>query len=239
MIACADLIVDLLVAANYGKVYITSDTGTTTSNFVDGAGVSIAAGDNVEITNVGTAENPVYKFKLNKASGGGQSGHDFNQDDFDVVANEVSLTPEQRVFTGTTQEWNDLSSAEKALYGIVNLTDDEVVAQADVYSASEVKTNKVWFDGKPIYRKCYNINSATFSVSVAGCNIDTLVTLFGLVYDSQYNCQYHTSLADANNYSMGYIYYPGSNTIERKKSTAWGNRLTHKYMCIEYTKTTD
>ena len=52
----------LLVAANQGKVYNVSDGGTSTADFVEGAGKPVPAGANVAVINTGTDESPVYKF---------------------------------------------------------------------------------------------------------------------------------------------------------------------------------
>lgn len=57
----AQLTNSLLVAANLGNVYNITDSGTTTADFVDGAGHPINAGDNVGICDVGGG---VYKFDL-------------------------------------------------------------------------------------------------------------------------------------------------------------------------------
>lgn len=51
----------LLVAANQGNVYNMTDSGTTTADFIEGAGRPIRAGDNVGICDVGGG---VYKFDL-------------------------------------------------------------------------------------------------------------------------------------------------------------------------------
>lgn len=126
----------------------------------------------------------MYLEALLGANNGGGSSNTFNTDDFRVVANEVSLTPEQRVFTGTTAEWEALTAEEKALYGTVQLTDDEGTDQKDIYSTSEIKTNKVWIDGKPIYRRIivksdanYVTNSWTTVSSESWlANVDNLVT---------------------------------------------------------------
>jgi len=56
---------------------------------------------------------------------------EFDSDDFDVVGDNVSLDVSQRTFTGTRDEWDTLSSSEKALYKQVALTDDEVASHAD------------------------------------------------------------------------------------------------------------
>lgn len=57
---CAELTSALLVVANYGNVYNMSDSGTTTADFVEGAGHPIRQGDNVGIVKV----NNVYKFDI-------------------------------------------------------------------------------------------------------------------------------------------------------------------------------
>ncbi len=59
-----DLTSSLLVAANEGKVYNMSASGTTDSNFMEGAGKSYAAGTDIAVINDGTAESPVYKFNV-------------------------------------------------------------------------------------------------------------------------------------------------------------------------------
>lgn len=57
---CAELVSALLVKANQGNVYNMTDAGTTTADFVEGAGHPIRIGDNVGIVKVGSD----YKFDL-------------------------------------------------------------------------------------------------------------------------------------------------------------------------------
>ena len=52
-ITCAELTSDLLIEANVGNIYETSDSGTTTALFLQGAGHPIAVGSNVGIINAG------------------------------------------------------------------------------------------------------------------------------------------------------------------------------------------
>lgn len=58
---CAELVAGLLVAANEGNVYNMTDSGTTTADFIEGAGQPIKAGDNVGIAKI---SDGVYKFDL-------------------------------------------------------------------------------------------------------------------------------------------------------------------------------
>lgn len=58
---CAELISSLLVKANAGNVYNMTDSGTTTSDFIEGAGLPIRAGDNVGVAKI---DENTYKFDL-------------------------------------------------------------------------------------------------------------------------------------------------------------------------------
>lgn len=58
---CAELVAGLLVAANEGNVYNMTDSGTTTADFIEGAGQPIKAGDNVGVAKISAG---VYKFDL-------------------------------------------------------------------------------------------------------------------------------------------------------------------------------
>lgn len=60
--APSDLTSSLLVKANEGKVYNMSASGTTDSNFMEGAGKPYTAGTDIAVINTGTAASPVYKF---------------------------------------------------------------------------------------------------------------------------------------------------------------------------------
>ena len=51
-----------LSADTLGKVYTVTDAFTTTSDFVEGAGVDYPAGTNVAVVNRGTDADPVYKY---------------------------------------------------------------------------------------------------------------------------------------------------------------------------------
>lgn len=57
----------------------------------------------------------------------------------------------------------------------------------DIYSTDEIKTNKVWTDGKPIYRKVISYTSPstadTFASQSTGItNMDTLISLNAYIY---------------------------------------------------------
>lgn len=62
--APTDLTSALLVAANEGKVYNMSASGTTDSNFMEGSGKPYTAGTDIAVINNGTAASPDYKFNV-------------------------------------------------------------------------------------------------------------------------------------------------------------------------------
>ena len=177
----------------------------------------------------------------------GASSNTFNSDDFDVTNKEVSLLPARRIFTGTQAEWNALTTVEKKTYGQVNITDDDGNPNFEVYSTTEVKTDKIWVDGKPIYKRViyYWLNGAIvptithnnriYSGDVVPENISDLVDAYIVSYRS-------TGEVDVIK-SQGVEGGQGAfvpNIIDR---TAYfgngGYNPTKAYAFFEYTKTTD
>lgn len=120
---------------------------------------------------------------------------------------------------------------------------DNYLKGMDVYSTSEIKTNKVWIDGKPMYRKVI-----AFTTTVA------TNTLFTLAHGISNMSFYHIAEAFINSGSglscpmpmVGYtnsltdkiFCYMDANSIYFYANGSWGQNWT-KYVVIEYTKTTD
>lgn len=158
------------------------------------------------------------------------NSQEFNTDDFEIENNVVSLDVTQRTFTGTQAEWDALTTAEKKTYGTVNITDDESTANFDVYSTVETKTNKVWIDGKSIYRRVF---TGLTRSSVAGQWVDTGANITGMnvgiivwfmAFDNTYNI--NRNAIDMRIDDGKLKYYTG---FENPFDTC----------TIEYTKTTD
>lgn len=108
----------------------------------------------------------------------------------------------------------------------------------EVYSTSEVKTNKVWIDGKPIYRKCIaNGSSATngtkFSLNSIS-NIDTVVNITSKAVRST-GAQIFGNYYDGTSNKFTLQYYANNNEIN-----TWAGSETYTVtIFVEYTKTTD
>lgn len=126
---------------------------------------------------------------------------------------------------------------------ITNEIDSKV---EDVYSTSEVKTNKVWIDGKPIYKRVFSVNTPSTAntyttVANMGSNIDQLITTNGLIkatYSSTMHIVYNLNFDEGDNSHFGWVAYNQKNGDIQLNV---GNSLKNMpvIITIEYTKTTD
>lgn len=137
-------------------------------------------------------------------------------------------------FIGTQAEWDALPQSQKDKYDgkIVNITDDDSGANLDYYSTTETKTNKVWIDGKPIYRKVVtglsvSIPSDTW-VSVTSSsnfpNLETIISAKGLANDNVMLLNFDEVQQNNNNIRV---------------EISLGGTRTLCTLILEYTKTTD
>lgn len=113
-----------------------------------------------------------------------------------------------------------------------------------IYSTEEKKTNKVWIDGKPIYRK--TIVDTTFRTDFypIANNIEQFVNQYGYVQRKDYpkSSQFINSRAGTN-MSIQFL----ANTIDSGIQIDWGSNWKNNYstlfgkiiITVEYTKTTD
>lgn len=109
------------------------------------------------------------------------------------------------------------------------------------YSTSEIKTNKVWIDGKPIYRKCGTVTINTNSEIL----LDPILksSYVNTVIDSRITLTYYGFKFVAVGYilvnekiSMGV----GSSGLTLRPNTLSLTDITgSSQWVIEYTKTTD
>lgn len=132
-----------------------------------------------------------------------------------------------KIFYGTMDEWNALSADEKKQYDY--MTDDNAGGNyTDTYSTSEVKTNKVWVDGKPIYRKVVSLPT-TKAVN------DNSYTDLGITFPNDADTMF---LPEAVNVCGDLLYYSSYKPI--KAACAAGTTLpAGTNFILEYTKTTD
>ncbi len=144
---------------------------------------------------------------------------------------DISKIP--NVFTGTQEEWDALTENEKVEYDIANITDDNsgLEMPTEVYSTTETKTNKVWIDGKPIYRKVLTDLSITISnetwTNLCSATVfpNAQIITGGTLIDNGNRIINSNEMLFDNGYLRTEIMTGGSRTI--------------KTVILEYTKTTD
>lgn len=104
----------------------------------------------------------------------------------------------------------------------------------ETYSTDETKTNKVWIDGKPIYRKVITGNVSNGSIAHGLTNVD-FVNAYGYFIAGSGNFMPLPSLrVTYNNYSAGF-YVNATNVMFDKGADVTGTA----YITLEYIKTTD
>lgn len=142
------------------------------------------------------------------------------------------------VWTGTQSDYNaQKNTIPNGSY--VNITDDAESGNGikDIYSTDEVKTNKVWIDGKPIYRKCIQLTNLTADseIDVTSLNIDKCLNLGGFIEDS-------SMIVNIGNYyvkdysNCGAFYKKENKRIRFQKDSNVSN-TNNGYLILEYTKT--
>jgi hypothetical protein len=164
--------------------------------------------------NLPSESTPINASNLNKIEEG-------------IYQNSLKADQEGDLTTLTTTE-------KSTLVGAINELKD-----GEEYSTSEIKTNKIWIDGKPIYRKIYKYTSTsnTDNINIANWDVDSITFLQGFLYDSsnrQLDTNYYVGSTDFfrvltrlynNNYSI---------TVQRGNSNS---KIVA--IIIEYTKTTN
>lgn len=108
------------------------------------------------------------------------------------------------------------------------------INKMDRYSTSEIKTNKIWIDGRPVYRKVVTGNVYNGSVAHGLTNVN-FVNAYGYFISNSGAFMPLPSLRiNYQNYSTGF-YVNATNVMFDKGADATGT----VYVTLEYTKTTD
>ena len=120
------------------------------------------------------------------------------------------------------------------------LLTEELEKLKDVYSTEEVKTNKIWIDGRPIYRKVSEIGDlgadVEHKIDININNLDTIVNING--FSSIPNNNFSVPINFYNYADVGGLYcFYDKNLNKLLCKSSWG--MTGLYFILEYTKTTD
>lgn len=151
----------------------------------------------------------------------------------DVDMNEIKTvvnTNDDNVGDITTLATNDKSSVVNAINELKN---------ADIYSTSEVKTNKVWMN-KPVYRKVVQtgvVNSTgnqTFNHNISNLETYTKLEIYGRSGATTFSVPF------ASNQGMFSGAAFSARTISTTQVQLYIGQVGYSYdIIIEYTKTTD
>lgn len=143
----------------------------------------------------------------------------------------------------------DIPTEDTQLYiESTDLDGQYLPVEEDIYSTTETKTNKVWIDGKPIYRKVLvdtysTAGSSAFTKSIdVGSSIDTMISYDGIYYEtggSLINCinKLGTMTTSGANYQSSFYYHKGSNVIVISMGGKSSAQTVQFVVTVEYTKT--
>lgn len=130
---------------------------------------------------------------------------------------------------------------------IVNGNDDEFIqykssiVAGETYSTDEVKTNKVWIDGKPIYRKVINMgdlpsnSSKIINHNIKNIDFVTSISGLGVTSTNHYNIPFSPNGAMFSGLSVSMRASSTEISVSANKVVS-GHTV---YGIMEYTKTTD
>ena len=121
---------------------------------------------------------------------------------------------------------------------VVNDNADILQVELDqqVYSSTEVKTNKIWYDNKPIYQKTLEVDlssehSTNYSYIHNIANIDNIVSIDGILKRSSSNGYINVNSYSASSYRISVV---GTTTTLNIQNVGY---VGIAYYTIEYTKT--
>lgn len=125
---------------------------------------------------------------------------------------------------------NDYSTSQENAYSTEYVNN----ALVDTYSTNEIKTNKVWIDNKPIYRKV--INSGSLSLSSNDTTINTNTPNIDKVIDINFIYCFTDNTWFKNWYLIQLACRQNGNVVIATSQSA---TFPETYITLEYTKTTD
>lgn len=199
------------------------------------AGVVAIDGDNLTIYSVAGGTFTAYGYEIVEDSATVTIEHSWE----DIGGGGSAGGSDYEEFVGTQAEWDALSQSQKNKYDgkIVNITDDEGGANLDLdyYSTTETKTNKVWIDGKPIYRRVFEINNPADNTTI----ISNVNVISGTILNYRANNQYAVNLAvnsEATVQSGVYVFVVNNEVKIYNRGTIPATKVV---IILEYTKTTD
>ena len=160
---CADLTSALLIDANVGNVYETNDSGTTSALFMQGAGHTINAGDNVGIVKAG-ADTILFNLMGNAFDLTGYQKKDLTTPvsyrNTQYTSVEAALTGLMtQAIQGTSNVWMDIVpqfSSQGQIHIFFRLQSDPINTYIDINFDTAAIRFKLYISGTLIISKAIN-----------------------------------------------------------------------------------
>lgn len=152
---------------------------------------------------------------------------------------DVDLSKYKTIFSGTVAQYEALPAVEKKEYDYI-ASEEEGAVGADIYSETEIKTNKVWIDGKPIYRRAFPLFTDTETVAHTINGSQNYNVQDGTI-DNAKLLIYGTVVGKADDILCnfpGYCRIFSTGALAFYSMNNMGSCIS-VYMIVEYTKTTD
>ena len=187
-------------------------------------------------------KNKITLSGINTSGGGNIIEYNSNKEKIDnwSTSNRTLTLNSNTRFIRFSLSSNDLDTAQLE-YGesATPYSPFQDLNNQQVYSTSEVRIG-TWIDGKPLYRKVYEISvsSPTSSVdtNISSLNMDTLVNIYGSTIQGTYKRNVFNTYAYSGTLSeWSGVFINGTTLTFRNYNLA----VTKAYMILEYTKTTD
>ena len=138
---------------------------------------------------------------------------------------------------------NELLIKELSSHVETNTSDIQKIKAAEIYSTSEIKTNKIWIDGKPVYRKVINIGSQYISTSssydISDLKVDTLVDIEAGMYASIGVQNYKNRKTFYASSSDFFLLFERDDSLQIRIAQEIISTVNRIQVLLEYTKTTD
>lgn len=121
-----------------------------------------------------------------------------------------------------------------------NTSDIQNIKDSEVYSTNEVKTNKVWIDGKPLYRKIVEHIVGQSWKDVEGIsNIEHCFSVRGYFEQNQ-DEEFIIPYTSSGTPTIGLWFSVSKTTHKLRQATNQQDFYNKKaILIVEYTKTTD
>lgn len=197
------------------------------SNRIDGGG----GGHNINYSSFDGSMDNSYSYLYTADAGGGQPHNNLQPY---IVLNYIIKAFQSSGTVADVSNITNISDTDTYSCNYIN--------SMDKYSTSELKTNKVWIDGKPIYRKCItltNVYTGYVEHYHGISNVDNLISMVGtLEYDDKIQYIPNVVCDNTTGYGAGFVDFKKSGTFHTLFGTSISTTNT-VYVIFEYTKTTD